>query len=256
MMKRFSLGWITLATVFGGGCIVGGDGLFGSAKKGPHVVISGDAGTLRAVSDFRSLLGDPNNGVAPGSFGSGRREINWDAVPATVTNTDSFPLGFFNSNSPRGAILETPGSGMRVSDNDFADINPTYAGQFADFSPVKTFAAIGSNQMDVTFRVPGSSEAATVTGFGAVFSDIDLTTSSIQFFDVGGGQIAVVQPKKGKEKFSFAGVVFDSPVVARVRVTMGDGPIGPGAFDIKNGGTLDLVVVDDFLYGEPHRSLE
>ena len=252
MMRRFILGSIATAALLGG-CMVGDtyNDLFGSVKKGPRVVVSGDAGTASAVAELRDLLGEPNNGVAPGSFGVGRREINWDAVPPTVTNVDNFPVGFFNSNSPRGAVLSTPGSGTRISDNDFADINPSYAGQFADFSPVKTFAAVGSNQMDVTFFVPGSPEKATVTGFGAVFSDVDGKGSSIQFFDDTGHLLIVVEPKKGKEGFSFAGVVFETPVVARVRLTLGDGPIGPDAFDVKAGGNQDLVVVDDFFYGEP-----
>jgi len=241
-----------MAAVLGGGCLVG-DGYDAQSldlERGP-IIVNNDAGTARAVDIFRHLLGEPNNGVAPGAFATGRREINWDAVPATVTNTNSFPLDFFNTSSPRGALLATPGSGTRVSDNDFADVNPSYAGEFADFSPVKTFAAVGSNQMDVTFRVPGGPEVGTVTGFGAVFSDVDTNSSSIEFFDLSGARIAVVSPKKGKESFSFAGVVFDTPIVARVRLTLGDGPIGPDAFDIKAGGNLDLVVVDDFLYGEP-----
>jgi hypothetical protein len=240
---RFILGSI-MAAGLAGGCIVG-DGLDSLSAE------SNAAQVARQVDDFRAQLGEPNNGVVPGAFATGRREINWDAVPAAVTNIDTFPAGFFNSNSPRGALLSTPGSGTRISDNDFADINPSYAGQFEAFSPVKTFAAIGSNQMDVTFRVPGTAEIATVTGFGAVFCDVDHTTSSIEFFNVRGDLIAVAAPKKGKESVAFAGAVFDTAIIARVRLTLGDGPIGPGAFDVKDGGSQDLVVVDDFLYGEP-----
>jgi len=231
-----------------------GDGLgelFGSAKKGPRIIVGNDAQAAGAVDDFRAALGEPNNGVVPGSFGVGRREINWDAVPATVTNTDSFPLGFFNSNSPRGAILESPSGATRVSDKDFADVNPTYADQFNSFSPVKTFAAVGSNQMDVTFRVPGSPEQATVTGFGAVFCDDDNASSSIAFFDTSGNRLITVSPKKGKGGFSFAGVVFDTAVVSRVHIVAGEAALGPDVFDTKAGGSQDLVVLDDFLYGEP-----
>jgi hypothetical protein len=243
MMRRFLLGSIAVAAL-GGGCMVG-DGLDSLSAE------SNTAQVARQVDDFRAQLGEPNNGVTPGAFPSGRREINWDAVPAAVTNLDGFPAGFFNSNSPRGALLSTPGSGTRISDNNFADINASYADQFGTFSPFKTFAAIGSNQMDVTFRVPGTAEVATVTGFGAVFCDVDVTSSSIEFFNLRGDLIAVASPKKGKEGFSFAGQVFDTAIIARVRLTLGDAPIGPNAFDLKDGGNSDLVVVDDFLYGEP-----
>jgi len=246
MMRRFILGILGSVGVaaLGGGCMVG-DGLDSLSAE------SNTAQVARQVDDFRAQLGEPNNGVTPGAFPSGRREINWDAVPAAVTNLDGFPAGFFNSNSPRGALLATPGSGTRISDNNFADINPSYADQFGAFSPVKTFAAIGSNQMEVTFRVPGTAEVATVTGFGAVFVDVDVTSSSIEFFDLRGDLVAVASPKKGKEGFSFAGVVFDTAIIARVRLTLGDAPIGPNAFDVKDSGNQDLVVVDDFLYGEP-----
>ena len=67
---------------------------------------------------------------------------------------------------------------------------------------------------------------------------------------------------------SFVGVVFDDPIIARVRITTGDASIGlttvdnasvPGkgkkdddrAVKVK-GKKHDLVVMDDFLYGEPH----
>jgi hypothetical protein len=50
---------------------------------------------------------------------------------------------------------------------------------------------------------------------------------------------------------SFLGVKYDSVGVARVRITLGERPLGAGVADISAGGALDLVVVDDFLYGEP-----
>jgi hypothetical protein len=52
---------------------------------------------------------------------------------------------------------------------------------------------------------------------------------------------------------SFAGAVFDSPVVASVRITLGDTPIGVGIFDnVKGAGRKrDIVTTDDFIYGEP-----
>ena len=47
------------------------------------------------------------------------------------------------------------------------------------------------------------------------------------------------------------GVKFASALIARVRITAGTGALGAQAPDVGNGGTYDLVVMDDFLYSEP-----
>src|SRR5947199_3075972 len=67
-----------------------------------------------AVDSFRANLGTLNPNVA-GSFGSGRREINWDGVPDALSAPNNLPANFFNVNSPRGVVLSTPGSGFQVS---------------------------------------------------------------------------------------------------------------------------------------------
>ena len=41
-----------------------------------------------------------------------------------------------------------------------------------------------------------------------------------------------------------------SPIIARVRITSGNFALGPGVTD-QNGDLRDVVVMDDFLYGEP-----
>ena len=54
----------------------------------------------------------------------------------------------------------------------------------------------------------------------------------------------------GSATFSFLGVSFADPVVGRVRITSGNAALGAGLLD-QNGATRDLVVMDDFIYGEP-----
>ena len=66
-----------------------------------------------AVEDYRNFLGK-NNGVG-GSFDDGRREINWDGVPANFAAPNNLPANFFNANSPRGVILSARGRGFGVS---------------------------------------------------------------------------------------------------------------------------------------------
>ncbi|TMH07182.1 MAG: hypothetical protein E6H67_04310 [Betaproteobacteria bacterium] len=74
------------------------------------------AGIQSTVDAFRTSLGTLNPNVI-GSFGSGRREINWDGVPDALSAPNNLPANFFNVNSPRGVIFSTPGTGFQVSAN-------------------------------------------------------------------------------------------------------------------------------------------
>lgn len=224
-------------------------------EKGDATIIAATGDITQAVSQYRDLLGAPNPNVA-GEQPGGRREINWDGVPAGFTNNDLFPGNFFNVNSPRGVLFTTDGSGFRISNNGYADVNPNYAGEFTAFSPTKLFANRGGTITDVRFVVAGSNTPATVTGFGSVFEDVGREHSTtIEYFDVSGKRIlTVVVPRSSDERgLSFAGAVFDERIVARVRITSGDTPIGADANDnVKGAGKKrDIVVMDDFIYGEP-----
>ena len=150
-------------------------------------VTKGSGDITATVLQFRDALGQPANGGKAGQQPGGRREINWDGVPAAQTNVNTFPANFFNTNVKAGAIFSTPGTGFRNSDNDFGDLKAAYAAQFEAFSKPKTFMPIGSPEMDVSFRVAGSDTPAAVTGFGIVFSDVDrVGSASIKLFDAKG----------------------------------------------------------------------
>jgi hypothetical protein len=231
-----------------------------AAPASAQVIYSGaGGGTQVSVDAFRAALGPLNPNTA-GSFGGGRREINWDGVPNALAAPNNLPAVFFNVNSPRGVVLSTPGTGFQVSGApgfapiEFDNINPTYSSTFTSFSPLRLFTAIDSNIVDVNFFVPGSTDAALVRGFGSVFSDVDvLGGTTIQFFGLGGGSLGTfVVPNiaGGNETLSFLGVDFFAPIVSRVRITSGTSPLGPVTFD---GSGTDLVVMDDFIFGEPLR---
>jgi len=220
-------------------------------------VFEGACDIAAAIGAFRGALGTLNPNL-PGSFGSGRREINWDAVPAQFTNVDNFPADFFNQPAPgraRGVVFSTPGSGFRTSDNNLADLNPTYADEFDFFSPVRTFIAVGSNITTVQFFVPGSGTPATSTGFGVVFSDIEHPGSGrLRLFDAAGRDLGTYLAPACPGGFSFLGVKFPEPIVARVEILSGQAALGPESFDISSatrGPARDLAIMDDFLYGEP-----
>jgi hypothetical protein len=196
---------------------------------------------------------------ANGSFGGLRREINWDGVPDAFSAPNNMPADFFNVNSPRGAVFSTPGTGFQVSANagiapiQFDNIDPTYSQTFEPFSPQRLFTSLGSNVMDVDFFVPGTTNPATTNGFGAIFSDVDLAnTTSIELFDTSSNSLGTffVPATTGSETFSFLGISFVDSVIAHVRITSGNFPVGTGVTD-QNGDLRDVVTMDDFLYSEP-----
>jgi len=216
--------------------------------------VSASGDITGARNSFRVLLGDPNNAANPGPFNHGRREIDWDAVPAQFTNINDFAPDFFNRVSRRGAVFSTPGTGFRVSDNDFNDVNPTYNHEFNFFSPVRTFSQLGAVTMDVSFFLAGHNVPALVTGFGVALSDVDLpNVTSVQFFDANGASLGTLfaPVRSDAGGLSFIGRVWSEPVVSRVRITLGNGTLGATSNDITLGGFHDLVIMDDFLYGEP-----
>ena len=231
------------------------------------------AASIRDTVDaYRVALGDPDNKNAPRSDtnGRGRREINWDGGSTTNLNTAA-TVGstLTNFQSTRGALFTTPGTGF-VQAPATADTvqfppggmagqfnNPTYGTIFTAFSASRLFSAIGSNITDVTFFVPvapgGIKEPATVTGFGAVFTDVDKRGNGnagarIEYFDANGDLLfsSIVPALPGDGSLSFFGIVFDEARIARVRVTSGN--VAPGSDD---RGSRDVVMMDDFLYGEP-----
>ena len=217
-------------------------------------VIRASGDLTQALAEFRALLGDSVNRTA-GEQATGRREINWDAVTGAVLNVDSFPGDFFNRVVPRGQIFTTEGTGFRVSDNALADLNPAYANQFAAFSLPKIFIAVGSRALTAHFVVAGSLTPARVNGFGVVFSDVDVEGSAtLAFFDARGQLLRRVRApvRSDAAGFSFVGVTFSSPIVARVRIVSGQAAITGLNPDISLDGNTDLVAMDDFISGEPH----
>jgi hypothetical protein len=249
----FSVRGTSIAVALLGAALVGGCNSSNDAPLFPHQVVTGSGDITGVVAQFRTLLGDPLNGATPGSQPAGRREINWDAVPANLTDNDAFPGDFFNTRSPRGAVFTTLGPAFRISDKNLAEVDPSYAGQFNFFSPLKTFAITGSTVMTTEFQVPGSTTPAVVRGFGVVFADVDRQGSAILEFVGPSGSLGRFEApvRTGDSSLSFLGVVFQDAVVTSVRIVSGRAPLGAGVKDISDGGAQDLVAMDDFLYSEP-----
>lgn len=221
------------------------------------------------VDQYRAALdtgGGKNNNNDPGPLQIGHREINWDGGGSTATSPAPTPFtGFLVT---RGALFATPGSGfVQAPLAGLVDTfhNQTYASLFQPFSLQRLFTAVDSNVTETTFFVPGpgaENKPATTRGFGAVFSDVDLPDGSgpgdkngnrkastlIECFGTDGGLIfsSFVPASPGDASLSFFGIVFTDPRIARVRITSGDAAPGPNDDDKH-----DIVMMDDFLFGEP-----
>lgn len=226
-------------------------------KNEAPVVIQSSGSITADVDAFRALLGEPLN-TTPGNT-TGRREINWDGVPDSLSGKD-LPEDFFNplgASAPavrqRGLAYGGGSSKFRVSSNNFADVNSVAATQFSAFSGNKTFANISGKLWQVSFQVPGQSIAAGTKGFGAVFSDVDESNStSLEFFN-GSKNLGkfFVPPHDATTSFSFLGVYFkDTERITKVVVSH-SGFLADGQADISENGTVDQIVMDDFIYGEP-----
>ncbi len=222
---------------------------------------SNDAAIQATVDSFRVDLGTLNAN-APGSANGGRREINWDGVPGQFSAPNNIPADFFNVNSPRGVVYSTPGSGFQVSGATFdsgagqpaaarfGNIQATYTANFSTFSAQRLFTPLGSNITDVNFFVPGSTTPGFTMGFGAVFTDVEQTgATTIELFNQNGASLGRRPvPTSANGGFSFLGISFagiNARVVTRVRITTGAAALGAAE------GANDLVVMDDFIYGEP-----
>ena len=217
------------------------------------------AADIQATVDaYRGALGNPNNANNVGPLGAGRREINWDGGGPPVINGTAPVTPFVVFQNTRGGTFTTPGTGLTQAAAtggllSLDLINPTYADLFAPFSPNRLFAPIGSNVTNGSFSVPGTGGAAPalVSGFGAVFSDVDLAdVTSIEYFDVLGASLGVfsVPATTGNQTFSFLGIVAEpgDHLIGSIRIVTGNSALGP-----NESATVDLVVMDDFFYGEP-----
>jgi hypothetical protein len=238
---------------------------------GPDEAIGPDAAAIQSMVDaFRAKLGEPNNANNPGPLAAGRREINWDGggnVDTTTPPVTPFDV-FLNT---RGARFTTLGTGLSQAppaggpQGGLVGLfnNPTYGDNiFTVFSPLRLFTPVGSNITEGTFFIPGTNGAtpAKVRAFGAVFTDVDRqdgedrsrgnrrASTVIEYFAANGRLLfrGLVPASPGDGSLSFFGIVFDQPLIARVRITTGNAAPGRNDNDRR-----DIVMMDDFIYSEP-----
>src|SRR6478735_12209768 len=230
-----------------------------------------DAASIQSTVDaFRASLGD-NNLNNPGPLQKGRREINWDGGNPNVLDTTAPVNPFLVFLNTRGSQFKTPGLGLSQApasggpQGGLAVLfsNPTYARIFRTFSASRLFTPVKSNITVASFAIPGTNGTAqaTVRGFGAVFTDVDQpdgrpsptvsdrrSNTEIEYFDRNGRLLFTgsVPAAPGDGNLSFFGVTFGDARIALVRIKTGN--VAPGPND---DAAHDVVMMDDFIYGEP-----
>ena len=225
------------------------------------------------------LWGSPTTAMRQArSRPSGRREINWDGGGNNQSTTVAGnPFDGLPGHARRAQFTTPDGTGLVQAPRRRSGLfppgglaglfnNPTYGTIFSTFSPCGLFSAGGrqhhrgdcsSCPAPTTTDMP-----ATVIGFGAVFTDVDQPDGSgpgmkrgnrkastlMEYFDADGKLLfsSFVPASPGDGSLSFLGIVFDDARIAQVRITSGN--VAPGPDD---EGKQDIVMMDDFLYGEP-----
>lgn len=260
-------------------------------KQCPRYLVRGvidtakDGDGLKPVVDkFRLLLGE-NNGNLKGPISEGRRQINWDAgIPFIL------PGDFFNRVVTRGIEFFTKYNLFAVSnpaiepidDVKFSSFNPKAAKNFITFSSPRLFTPVLDNELYIKFFVPGTKSPATVSGFGAVYTDVVLRGESyLELFDRNKCLIAKIYVPPSKKGLSFVGIqavealfpgsstyVPVKAAVYKVAIKLGTAPIANYStrhhlpyckhHNYKYGYNhtypeYDIVVLDDFIFGEPQK---
>src|SRR5439155_5273773 len=218
-----------------------------------------DAASIQSSVDaFRAALGNPNNGNNPGPLLDGRREINWDGGNPNVLDTTAPVTPFNVFLNTRGSQFTTPGLGLSQAptfggpQGGLAVLfgNITYGKIFRTFSPSRLFTPVGSNITEGLFFIPGTNGTvrASVRGFAAVFKDVDQASTLVEYFGADGNLLfsSSVPASPADRSLSFFGIVFKDAPIARVRITAGN--VAPGPND---DASHDIVMMDDFIYGEP-----
>ena len=247
-----------------------------SAWSAPIVFSGAGAGATAALDAFRTAIGGAKN-TAPAPQSGGRREINWDGVKldgtdvgpnTTVVDPNKTVIIGIDRFKNQGTLFADPYS---VSGDGFASVNPVSAGQFPAFSPNNTFVMFDPNAgqfndrfIGESFNLAGSTTAAGTRGFGAIFIDVeDAASSSIEYFgrDTKGNQVSLgtfAVPVGASGEPQFLGVLFDSPFITDVNLTVGTNALfsfdGTGfqSFGAENLSLgIDLATTDDFIFAEP-----
>ncbi len=229
-------------------------------KEDPKPTVLTAATNIQAtIDEYKALLGADNGGEPGTKSATGFREINWDGLTDAESAPNLYEPDLFNGPAAprsRGIVISTPGTGLMVSADSnnptntpasFGNINPNYTAIFPPFSGERVFSPVGSNIADIRFYVPGTTTKAVVRGFGAVYIDVDrVENTAFEYFDINDRSLGTYATPVLNNGHVFLGVLFPDAIVHRVRIEYGNSKLGP-----DDGGSVDVSVMDNFIFGEP-----
>ncbi|MFL5825498.1 MAG: hypothetical protein ACJ76V_03135 [Thermoleophilaceae bacterium] len=188
-------------------------------------------------------------------LGSARQEVNWDDVPDGGAAPAPLDSNFYKGS--KGLVLASSGSMQVSADSSNADAEPVrfggqnaaYPASFQTFSAERLFGITGNEAASASFVVPGTTNTGVVTGFGAVFTDVDNTSDTrLVFYNEIGAPFRTEYIPPSNNGLSFVGVSFpDGQRVSHVDLIVGTSGLGPS--DSPPGS--DAVAVDDLIYAQP-----
>jgi hypothetical protein len=225
----------------------------------------GQADVTNTIAAFKAAMGGGDNGTTLGTPATGFRQVTWDDVPDALAAPNVLPGDYYLTTSTRGMRISGRGyvSMLQVSASPgnpagtpplFGNQNPAFPSYFTTYSAPRLFmgSSEGGPAFDLRFAVPGSPTAtATVSAFGAVFTDVGLATSTtVELFDIDGrsyGSFAV-PAASGHQTLSFLGVIIPGAHIAQVLIRAGT---SVASYAMPEDERHDVVALDDVLYSEP-----
>jgi hypothetical protein len=225
--------------------------VLGVCAPAAQATLSVHSSTFTSLPAFEAATGGADNGTAAGEQAGGFRRLTWDSIaldgsdPGSTVITPGHVVALSRSRAqPWGIEL---GSQVAVANDGFRSVN-SHAG-FPAFSSPNEWALFNSNTTELQIVDPASQASSPVPaltrGLGAVFLNVTGPGTTIQYFN---GQTSLGQVTAPTGATSFAGMLFDDPVVTRVVITLGSAAM----FNLDGSpGATDPVAGDDLVLAEP-----
>jgi PKD domain len=208
--------------------------------------------TYTNITAFEAAAGGSDNGTTAGEQGGGYR--HWTPAGMAVDGSDpgstAIPGGHTaamatNRLQPWGLEI---GPAVAVANDGFLSVNSQ-----AGFSPPSLWAPFNTNTAQFQIVRPGGPAPSVTRGLGVEFVNVENSSTTIQYYS---GDTPLLPPpglQVPTGTTAFAGVLFATPVVTSVTITLGSAQIfnfdGSTVTPVGTGTTMSAG--DDVVLAEP-----